>query len=210
MSGFTIDGTHTERDLGLCCASRSITAPEPKSVRKSLPYADGALDFSNLGGRHFFETRTLKFVFDVLADSPDELEDAVSRLREFVAFVHDSDIYDDDAPDYHYRGSFDSLDEDPDEYGLSSEVTVSFAVEPYRVANNSSEVSLSVGSNRVVNKGAWCRPTIVPSGTVTVRIGSLEQTYTAPSLADMALERGENIVTVSGGSARLVWNERRL
>ena len=210
MSGFMVNYTHTERDLGLCCASRSISPPAMKSARKSLPYMDGQLDFSYVDGRPYFENRTLKFTFDLIADEPEELERQLCGLRELCAYVADADIYDDDAPGYHYRGSFDSMDEDEDDTGLSAEVAVSFTVEPYRIANEQSEAALAVGDNVVRNEGAWCRPSIAPNGTVTLQVGTVKQTYTGAAQCDIALERGENTVKVTGGTATLKWRERRL
>ena len=210
MSGFEVNGTHTLRDMGLCCASRSLSPPVRKSATKSLPYADGLLDFSQLDGRPYFEARTLAFAFDLVADSPQELEAAACELRELAAFVHDADIRDDDCPSYHWHGSVSSIEEEQDEYGLSSTVTVSFAVDPYRIADFDSEAALAAGTNHVLNAGAWARPTIEPSGSVTVQIGNVKQSFSAPLQADFALERGWNEVKVAGGSAVMRWRERRL
>ena len=210
MSGFEIDGVHTWRDLGLCCASRSISPPVKKTATKSIPYMDGQLDFSQLGGRAYFEARTLSFTFDLMADTPQDLERQVTALREFCAYVFDADIYDDDAPYFHYHGSFSEFSESPDEYGLSSEVTVSFSVEPYKVSNDWCEQAVSSGLRKVSNDGAWTRLAVVPDGTVTLQVGSLKQSFSAETLTDIPLEHGENQVTVIGGSAVLKWRERRL
>ena len=210
MSGFEIDGVHTWRDLGLCCASRSISPPVKKTAVKSVPYMDGQLDFSQLGGRAYFEARTLSFAFDLMADTPQDLERQVTGLREFCAFTFDADIYDDDAPYFHYHGSFSEMEESPDEYGLSSEVTVSFVVDPYKVSNDWCEQPVNAGVNTVRNDGAWARLMVVPSGTVTIQTGSLNQTFSGETVSDIPLEHGENRITVTGGSAVLKWRERRL
>lgn len=210
MSGFEIDGTHTLRDLGLCCASRAISPPVKKTALKSIPYMDGQLDFSQLGGRAYFESRTLSFAFDLIGDSPEELEMCVSALREFCAYAFDVDIYDDDSPYYHWHGSFSAFEEDPDEYGLSSSVTASFAVDPYKISNDWCEHAVSVGTNKVTNDGQWTRLTVIPSGTVTIQVGSLKQTFSGEMVSDLPLEHGDNEVIVAGGAATLKWRERRL
>lgn len=211
MSGFEVDGTHTLRDLGLCCSNRVLTPPVKKTVRKSIPYSDGELDFSLLGGRAYFEARTLSFSFDLLADTPEELEREVSRLREFVSLVHDADIYDDDVPYYHFHGSFDAIEEEPDEYGLSSSVTVSFSVNPYKESNEFAEQPVQTGDNIVRNDGMWTRPAIVATDSVTVQAGTLKQTYPAgETVMDIPLEHGDNAIKISSGSATIKWRERRL
>ena len=211
MSGFEIDGTHTLRDLGLCCSNRVLTPPVKKTVRKSIPYSDGELDFSMLGGRAFFEARTLSFSFDILADTPEELECEVSRLREFVSFVHDAEIYDDDVPYYHFHGSFDAMEEEPDEYGLSSAVTVSLRVNPYKESNELAEQPVKTGYNIVRNDGMWTRPVIVATGSVTVQVGTLKQTYPAgETVMDIPLEHGDNVIQIESGNAIVKWRERRL
>ena len=138
------------------------------------------------------------------------MERQVTGLREFCAFTFDADIYDDDAPYFHYHGSFSEMEESPDEYGLSSEVTVSFAVDPYKVSNDWCEQPVNAGVNTVRNDGAWARLTVVPSGTVTIQTGSLNQTFSGETLSDIPLEHGDNRITVTGGSAVLKWRERRL
>ena len=102
------------------------------------------------------------------------------------------------------------MEESPDEYGLSSEVTVSFVVDPYKVSNDWCEQPVNAGVNTVRNDGAWARLTVVPSGTVTIQTGSLNQTFSGETVSDISLEHGDNRITVTGGSAVLKWRERRL
>ncbi len=83
--GFSVGGVHVAGDLGFQVASRSLTPPAPKSVRKSIPFTDGSYDFSAAYGRVFFDDRELSYTFHVLEDGAPAAEAEVSRLIMFLS-----------------------------------------------------------------------------------------------------------------------------
>lgn len=207
--GFSVNGTHT-LDLGFCISNRSLSPPVKKSVRKTIPFMSGSYDFSEIYGKPFYEDRELAYSFDLISDWPADLERQISTLTEFVAGMHEVDIHDDDTRYYHFRGSFSSCEVERDEFGLSAEVTVKFSVYPFRIADDPCEARIEVGENIVLNNGYSTRMTVVPDGTVTIAIGSLRQTFNGETVSDIALERGENTLTVTNGGGLIRWNEERI
>lgn len=208
--GFSVEGIHTLLDLGFCISNRSLSAPVKKTVRKTIPFMSGSYDFSHIYGKAFFEDRELTYTFDLISDNPCELEAAITKLTEFVSFVHEASIYDDDLPYYHYRGSYRSSEVERDEFGLSAVVTIIFDVYPFRISNDLCEVRVEVGDNIITNKGFAARMTVVPDKTMTILVGSLSQTFKGEAVADIALEHGDNIITVTNGGGVVKWSEERI
>lgn len=207
--GFTVNNSHSFYDMGFTLAERMLSAPVKKSARVSIPFSSKSYDFSDVYGKLFFEDRQLTYVFDLIALTPVDLELEVTKLTEFVSFVQENDIYDDDTPYYHFTGSFSSLEIERDESGLGATATVVFNVYPFKVSNDECEARLEVGENIVTNNGYTARITVVPDSTMTIVIGSLKQTFNGETQADIALERGENTITVSSGGGVIRWREER-
>lgn len=205
--GFSVSGIHVAGDLGFQVASRSLTPPAPKSVRKSIPFMDGSYDFSSVYGRVFFDDRELSYTFHVVEDSTVRAEAEISRLIMFLSGVHDAEIHDDDSPYYHFIGSYLEAEAEWDEDGCSAVVTAKFAVRPFRIADDWCEERVEVGDNVICNRGMPARITVVPDGTMTVQIGALKQTFTGEARADIALPSGESSVKVTGGGGIIKWRE---
>lgn len=210
IGGFSVGGIHTLYDLGFCISNRSLSAPKKKTVRKTIPYMSGSYDFSNLYGKEFFEDRELVYSFDFISDDPRDLEKQITRITEFASPIHEADIYDDDLPHYHFRGSCASCEPERDEYGLSATVKVAFAVYPFRISNDPCEARLEIGDNVVTNNGFSARMTVIPDNTITIAVGALKQTFNGEAVADIALEHGDNTITVTGGGGVVRWSEERI
>lgn len=209
MNGFTIGGTHTS-ELGFCIAGKSLSAPKKKEARVTIPFMNGSYDFSKVYGRSFFEDRELGYTFDLIADNPTDLESQITRLTEFVAYVHEEDIYDDDILQFHYHGSYSDMDIDRDDTGLSAQVEVQFKIYPFRIANEVHSERVEEGTTVITNDGYPTRITVVPDTTMTIQVGSLNQTFNSKTISDMLLETGDNRVVVANGGGYIEWNEERI
>lgn len=208
--GFSVGGVHVCADLGFCVSSRALSAPAVKSVRKTIPFMDGSYDFSAVYGRLYYDDRELTYAFDVVGDCPREVERRASELVEFLASIHESDIHDDDSPYYHFRGSTTSIESEWDESGLGVSVTATMTVYPFRIADDECEARVDVGDNVIKNEGFPARITVVPDSTMTIQIGALKQTFSGEAVADIALDRGDNTVTVTSGGGYVRWREERM
>lgn len=206
--GFSVRGRHLCEDMGLCLASRSLSAPAQKTARVSIPFSHGTLDFSSINGEVYYEDRELSYSFDMIAGSPRELESMISDVTAWLAPVCGDELCDDDVPGYHWIVSAPSISVSRDESGLAATVEVAFSAYPFAMADNESRASISVGVNPLVNKGGMrARLSVVPDGTVTITIGQLRQTFNGPTATNLYLSPGTNEVEVSGGSALVSWRE---
>jgi hypothetical protein len=77
----------------------------------------------------------LCYIFEIIADSPEELEVKKSAFSGWVMNVMDENIYDPYDPDYHYVGTFEDIEFEDDDSVEKTTATVTFMVYPYKIAN---------------------------------------------------------------------------
>ena len=210
-NGISIDGVGSVEDMNLEIAAKSLSGPVKRSVRVSVPFMSGSYDFSDVYGYTTYDDRELSVSFDVVEASTEGLESRLTDVLTWLATAQESEIVDEDAPGYHFRGSYSRAEVAYDESGLAATVEVVFDVYPYRIADEETTAEVSVGENTVTNGGARTKVLVTPTdGTCTIQIGTVSQTFTGASYADFYLEAGENTVTVTGGAAELSWVEEVL
>lgn len=139
--GITINGKHSYTDFGLYLSDRDITLPEVQAVRATIPYMSGYYDFSALYGGPYYGSRTLTYTFDLLADTPEEVEEQVNALTAWAMTAQESNIYDDYNPDYYFIGSYSSAKFTPDSDlpECGGELELKFVAQPYRYSTASGE-----------------------------------------------------------------------
>lgn len=133
--GFTIDGKHSFADYGLNVKQRQLTFPTKKSIRKTVPFMSGYYDFTRINGNDTWGERLLSYTFDIIGDTPEEVEAECTRILNWLGNVHDKDIYEDCIPNYHWHGSFESANPAESEDGEQVELTVTFVLHPFKIAN---------------------------------------------------------------------------
>lgn len=130
-----IDGLFSLDDFDASLKSRHISAPDKKSIRETVPHSNAIYDFSDINGEVYWSERELEYVFEIIAESPEELERKKTAFSNWVMFVPANGyIYDPYDPDWYYTGAFESIDYDDDESMEKTTVTVVFCVEPYKKA----------------------------------------------------------------------------
>lgn len=134
-NGIRINGKHSYGDFDLYIAERKASHPERKTITATVPYMDGYYDFSSLLGRPCYTQRTLMYAFDLVADDAVALEALKNSVCAWLETADQSEICDDDDPEYHYVGSVSAIEWAPDgeNYGL---LTVTFICQPYRIRND--------------------------------------------------------------------------
>ena len=151
--GIRINDKHSYGDFGLELKSRNIGLPEKKSIRQTVPFMNGYYDFSALNGASAWNERIIEYSFDVLNDNPVELDHFVSLVLDWLCNVHDEDIFDNTVYLYHWHGSYESADVVWDESGLKAEITVSFVVHPFKIADAPTESIMTAGTYTITNLG---------------------------------------------------------
>lgn len=198
--GIRINDMHSYGNFGLYLKSRNIGLPEKKSIRQTVPFMNGYYDFSALNGAPAWNERIIEYSFDVVHDSPADLDFFVSYVLDWLSNVHDADIFDDTVYRYHWHGSYEKATVDWDETGLKAELTVFFVVHPFKIADEPIVSVMTAGTYTITNLGMAVAPYVKSNADAAIQIGSYVSSIPANTEIQLGidLERGENTVVVSG------------
>lgn len=199
--GIRIKDKHSFRDFGLYLKSREVSLPTKKSIRETVPFFNGYYDFSALNGAPAWDSRTVSYRFDVIADCPIELENQTVKILDWLCNVHEENIYDDAMPLHHWIGSYDTCSLSWEESGGQVEIAVTFVCHPFRIAKEATEYVLKSGVQyTIVNHGMSVTPIVRSTKGAAIQIGSYVNSIPAgePYKLKINLERGENTVMATG------------
>lgn len=122
-------------DYEASLAKRNIGMPTKKTIKETVPFSNVTYDFSKINGELYWEERELEYVFEIIASTPEKLEELKTAFASWVMNVFEEEIHDPFIPDYHFIGTFDDIDFEDEETLDKSTVTVTFTAYPYKVAN---------------------------------------------------------------------------
>ena len=205
-----IGDKNSVEDFDASLKERAISAPEKKSIKETVPFSNITYDFSAINGELYWNERELEYVFEIIAMNPEELERKKARFSNWVMNVMNECIYDPFDPDWHYLGTFDSIDYADEECVEKTTITVRFTVYPYKVANNLTvfDFVLPAGASieKVVTNQSSHRitPTFTAGAALTLQIGSRTYALAKGTTTDASfkLEPGETVMSVTNsGSA---------
>ena len=98
------NGKNSLKDFDLYIASKDIPVPQRKRITETVPYMSGLWDFSYLDGVDQYDAITLKYDFDVIAVTKQELNEQKHALLDWLHGVGDKKLYDTDiSSDYYYN-----------------------------------------------------------------------------------------------------------
>lgn len=198
--GIRINGKHSYGDFGLYLKSRKVSLPEQKSIRETVPFMNGFHDFSMLNGDSVWNERELEFSFDITHDTPADLDFFVSYVIDWLCSAQDVDIFDDTVFGYHWHGSYKNAKPAWDDSGLSVELTVYFAVYPFKIANEPTTHTLAAGTHIINNSGVAVAPYVRSDAVAAIQIGTYVSSIPANEeiQLEIDLKRGDNTVLITG------------
>lgn len=211
--GIRIKDKHSYGNFGLEFKWRKIGLPKKKSIRQTVAFMNGYHDFSALNGEPAWDERIIEYAFDVINDSPSELDYFVSYVLDWFGNVQDEDIFDDNVYGYHWHGSYDDAKVEWDESGLKAEIVISFVVHPFKIANEAKTHSLTAGTHTIINSGMAVAPYAQSDADAAIQIGSYVSSIPANEeiQLEIDLKRGENTVLITGeGTVTLSYYEEVL
>ena len=207
--GIRIGDLHSYRDFDVYINARNIGLPEKKSIRETVAFMNGYYDFTALNGAPAWGEREIEYVFDVVGDSPQDAENNMERILDWLCNVHDEDIFDDTLTRKHWHGSYSTCTPVYDEGGELVELSVIFVVHPFKIANEATTHTLGVGTHTITNRGMVVAPYVSSRASAAIQIGSYVSSIPANQEIQLEIDlaRGKNTIIVSGSSVTLRYYE---
>lgn len=198
--GIRIRDLHSYRDFDVYIKHRNIGLPEKKSIRETVPFMNGYYDFSALNGAPAWGEREIEYVFDVVGDSPQDAENNMERILDWLCNVQDEDIFDDTLTRKHWHGSYGTCKPGYDESGELVELSVTFVVHPFKIADEPTEYTMTTGTYTITNLGMVVAPYVISDATAAIQIGNYVSSIPANEKIQLEIDlaRGENTVLVTG------------
>jgi phage-related protein len=206
-----IGDIHSYDDFDATVAERKVGKPKKKIVKETVPYSNITHDFSAINGEIYWEERELEYVFEIIADSAEELEEKKRPFMSWIMNVMNEKLHDPFIPDYHFLATFADIDEDDSEIEKST-ITVKFTAYPYMIANEQREYSVTLTHDlgeddetvtlKILNESSHIIvPTVISDGVCTVEIPrnkGVRYSILAGERVDetFTLDIGENVWTI--------------
>ena len=198
-------GKASYEDFGASVASRTISPPEKKSIRETVPFSNATYDFSGINGEIYWNERALEYVLEITANDPEELEAKKTALSGWLMNLVNAEIHDPFIYGYHFVGTFDGLSFADEEHMQKTTATVKFAAYPYKIANAATlyKYRLAAGESKnvsVVNGSAHrITPTLSTDAAIVIVSGNTTYRAYAGTFNDdkFKLAAGVNMLTIN-------------
>lgn len=166
-------------DFGASVAKRAAKQPKKKTIKETVPFSNVAYDFTAINGEIYWEERELEYVFEIIAPTPERLEELKTDFANWVMNVIQQELHDPVIPDYHFLATYDDMSWDDDEGLDKTTTTVSFLAYPYKISNIKKVYEFNVqGFNSVSttilnNSSHRITPTVAVDSSITLQINGV-------------------------------------
>lgn len=198
-----INGIGSYDQFGASVSERTISPPKKKSIKETVPYSNETYDFSGINGELYWEERTLTYVFEILENSPEEMEEKKAKFMAWIMNAVDVELHDIYITGRHFLATYDDSDVDDSEVEKTT-ITVIFKAYPYMISDSlRSEpffINAAAKTVTVINKSSHrVMPTFSANVPFSVAIGSNSFTLPAGESESerIMLSPGENTLTLT-------------
>ena len=196
-------------DFGASLAKRNIKPPKKKSIKETVPHSNVTYDFSAINGEVYWEERELEYIFEMIASTPERLEEMKIAFSNWIMNVIEQNIFDPFLPDYHFVGTYEDMNFSDDDGMDKTTVTVVFLAYPYKIANLPKKYSKSIAAGATVtlnieNESSHrITPTIETDQSITIQLNGANYALSAGKYTDETLKisAGRNALTIQNTGA---------
>lgn len=121
-------------EFGATVAERKDVKPKKKSIKESVPFSNVTHDFSAINGEVYWEERSLEYIFEIMANTAEELEEKKQPFVSWIMNVMKEELHDPYIRNYHFIATYDDIDIDDSEVEKAT-ITVKFTAYPYMISN---------------------------------------------------------------------------
>lgn len=204
-------------DFEASVKERKIKDGAKKEIKDSVPYSNVTYDFSAINGEVYWEDKELEYVFEITADTPEELEVKKIAFKSWLMNVMGEKLYDPFILDYHFIATYKSIDIDDSEIEKST-ITATFTAYPYMIANRAREYVVELTASEEITVTAVndsshrITPTFNADVACTVAMGGSSYAIPVGETTDdsFKLAPGENTLTIranESGTLRISYHE---
>jgi len=220
MIGLTFNGKHSFDDFSLIINSKTISTPTKKKVKLDVPYMNSMYDFSTIGsnGEIVYNQRTISVDFTLISTSKNMLQVKLTKIREWLQDVSQSQLIFDDIKDYYFLAEVED-NTDLAETNEVGEFTIKFTCEPFKTSvdlvgadvwdtfNFEEDITQTntfyVSNNSTINifnYGRLIIPTINCSVNMSVIASGVSYNLVIGDnlIYGLKLKNGYNIITING------------
>lgn len=189
-------------DFSASMAKRKIKKPKKKTIKETVPFSNKTYDFSAMDGEVYWEESELEYIFEIMADDPEELEDLKLKFSSWLMDIQEEEIHDPFIPDYHFIGTYEDMDFEDEEDVEKTTATVIFKAYPYMIANVPKvyEVTVAASCNTtltILNESSHATMPIVSSDNgITLVIGNTSYSLSAGTITDENLKLPKGLITI--------------
>jgi hypothetical protein len=180
-----------------------IEKPKKKKIKDTVPFSNITHDFSKINGEIYWEEGKIECVFEIIADSPEELEQKKTEFSAWVMNVMDEKIFSPYDPDYYFLATYDDMKFEDEDSLDKTTATVDFSAYPYKIATymKSKKIALTSGVEQsaiITNNSAHrIAPTIETNANCNITFGGISYGLTAGKWEDVIfLKVGANTITL--------------
>ena len=73
--------------FGASIKEREIHAPKKKTIKDTVPFSNATYDFTAINGEIYWQERTMKYIFEIVENTPEELEERKMKFSNWVMNV---------------------------------------------------------------------------------------------------------------------------
>lgn len=202
----TINGVGSYDEYDANVKERTIGAPKKKVIKETVPFSNETYDFSAINGEAYWEERSLEYILEMTASSPEELEEKKRELSAWLMNVAEAEIHDPFITDFHFYGTFESISYE-DEVEKTT-ATVQFSAYPYMRSNSKRAYTAALTTGNEVgvtiynNSSHRVSPTFISDVPFVIKSGDVSFSVPDGEITDSSfmLERGSNAVSVRSTS----------
>lgn len=191
-------------DFGASLNKRTFHAPKKKEIKETVPFSNITYDFTKINGEIYWEQRELECIFEIMADTPEELERKKTVFSNWVMNVIEEKIPDPYFPYYHFIATFSDISYEDEEGLEKTTITVKFSAYPYKVANTPTKYTFTVAAGgeitKVIDNASAHRitPTITTNAAITMSLDGVSYSVPVGESSDgsFMLKEGTNTLTI--------------
>lgn len=129
-----VGGVGSFDEYGATVRERKDIKPKKKSIKETVPFSNVTYDFSAINGEVYWEERSLEYIFEIIANTAEELEEKKQPFVSWIMNVMKEELHDPFIKNYHFIATFDDIDVDDSEVEKAT-ITVKFTAYPYMISN---------------------------------------------------------------------------